>query len=171
MAGKKTGDSPDTQFEPDMQFEELVAANAKVIYKVCSMYACQEWPLADLYQEVVGTLWRTWPRFRGDAAPSTWFYRVALNTCISCLRRATRRPRHVPLEGVAGLFVEPESMGGEIEQLYALIQRLTTLEKAVVLLWLEERSHKEIAAITGRILKNGSPDSLSASITASANVP
>ena len=137
----------------DSDFEQLVAANSKVIYKVCTMYASPEWPVADLYQETVVNLWRGWPRFRGEASHSTWIYRVALNSCISCLRTQSRRPRGVPIEGMVNLFADPAATadppGEQIEQLYTLIQQLTAFEKAIILLWLEEKSQKQIAAITG----------------------
>lgn len=131
----------------EKEFIELIRQNERVIYKVCSFYASPQAPADDLYQETVVNLWRAWPRFRAEAAVSTWIYRVALNTCISYMRREKKHPRGVPVPDVP----EPPDDGGDerLATLYRLIGMLNKMDKAVVLLYLEGSSNAEIATITG----------------------
>ena len=68
-------------------FIELVQQNERLIYKVCSFYVSDEFPMTDLYQEVIYNLWRSFPKFRNESSLSTWMYRIALNTCISGIRK------------------------------------------------------------------------------------
>jgi RNA polymerase sigma-70 factor (ECF subfamily) len=106
----------------------------------------------DLFQEIVVQLWRAWPAFRGESKFSTWLYRIALNTAISGLRRQKNNM----------VFVEPEKLPSEIsdisdaaekeEQLsrmYEAIRELSELERAIVMLYLEDRSYDEMEDILG----------------------
>jgi len=135
-------------------FIELVQQNERLIYKVCSFYVSEEFPMTDLYQEVVYNLWRSFPKFRNESSLSTWMYRVALNTCISGIRKELKRPKHVSIVELEENLVEPESMEENIREMYRLIHQLKTLERAIILLWLEEKSYQEIADITGLTLNN-----------------
>lgn len=83
-------------------FIAIVRQYERVIYKVCSIYVSDEFPLADLYQEVVCSLWVAFPKFRNECAISTWIYRIALNTCITGVRKDIRRPKGtVPVDMLA----------------------------------------------------------------------
>jgi len=135
-------------------FIELVQQNERLIYKVCSFYVSDEFPMTDLYQEVIYNLWRSFPKFRNESSLSTWMYRVALNTCISGVRKELKRPKHIPIAGLEEHLVEPESMEENIREMYKLIHQLKTLERAIILLYLEEKSYQEIADITGLTLNN-----------------
>jgi RNA polymerase sigma-70 factor (ECF subfamily) len=126
-----------------------------MIYKVCSFYVSDEFPMADLYQEVVCSLWMSYPKFRNECSVSTWIYRIALNTCITGVRKDIRRVKSVvPVAMLAESLPAPESMEENIREMYRLIAQLKTLEKAVVLLYLEEKSYQEIADITGLTISN-----------------
>ena len=135
-------------------FIELIRGNERLIYKVCSIYVSDEFPIADLYQEVVYNLWKGFPKFRNECSVSTWMYRIALNTCITGIRKELRRPQHVSVHELKEYLIEPESMEGNIREMYKLIYRLKTLERAIILLYLEEKSYQEIADITGLTLNN-----------------
>ncbi|MCL2651457.1 MAG: sigma-70 family RNA polymerase sigma factor [Candidatus Azobacteroides sp.] len=135
-------------------FIELVQQNERLIYKVCSFYVSDGFPMTDLYQEVVYNLWRSFPKFRNESSLSTWMYRVALNTCISGIRKELKRPKHIPIAGLEEYLVEPESMEENIREMYKLIHQLKTLERAIILLYLEEKSYQEIADITGLTINN-----------------
>jgi RNA polymerase sigma-70 factor (ECF subfamily) len=133
-------------------FAKLISEHQGIILKVCRMY--QEEPEArkDLFQEIVLQLWRSYPAFRGQSKISTWMYRVALNTAISGFRRAKRRPAPERLdERLLNLPELPEDEAYEEKRrmLYAAIEGLSDVEKAVVLLYLEEKSYDEIAEIAG----------------------
>ncbi len=130
-------------------FISLVRRHERLIYKVCSLYISPDWPLPDLYQEVVYNLWKAFPKFRGESAFSTWIYRIALNTCISGLRAGTRRPAQVSLDLWRETGFEPDNSDEEIRRMHELIRRLRTLDRAIVLLYLEEKNYREIGEIMG----------------------
>lgn len=135
-------------------FVEMIHRYERVIYKVCSFYVSEEYPLADLYQETVYNLWKGYTKFRGDSSESTWIYRIALNTCISGLRKEKNKPERTSVSAFENLFAETDNMEEEIREMYRLIRQLKTLERAIVLLYLEEKSYQEIADITGLTLSN-----------------
>ena len=138
----------------EKDFLDMIAAQERTIYKVCYIYANNQDDLNDLFQEVVLNLWKGFPKFRGDCSAATWVYRIAMNTCISFLRRSDTRPSTVPMTANMVLrLADEESSSGRLHDLYRLINRLGKLERALILLWLEERSYQEMADILG-ISKN-----------------
>lgn len=144
----------DKNTDLEKAFIELVRSNERIIYKVCSFYTSDEFPLEDLYQEVVFNLWAAYTKFRNESSMSTWIYRIALNTCISGLRKEKRRPKGSPVALLHESLPEPQGMNEQIKEMYMLIHQLKTLERAIVLLWLEEKSYQEIAEITGLTVSN-----------------
>lgn len=134
----------------EKDFLELITAQQRTIYKVCYIYASNQEDLNDLFQEVVINLWRSFPRYRGESSLTTWVYRIAMNTCITFLRRSNTRPHIISLTvDVSGKIAEEESRTGQLKELYRLINQLGKLERALILLWLEERSYQEMADILG----------------------
>ncbi|MDR0896029.1 MAG: sigma-70 family RNA polymerase sigma factor [Prevotellaceae bacterium] len=133
----------------ETDFIEMIQSNRRVIYKVCSCYVTEQSSLEDLYQESVLNLWKSYPKFRRESAPSTWIYRVVLNTCISDLRKNDKYRRHVPLALSDEMQFEQDSIEEQLRELYRCIRQLKTLERAIILLYLEEKSYQEIADITG----------------------
>lgn len=132
------------------RFVELADAYAGIIAKVCSVYASQSAPFADLYQEVMVNLWTGLETFRGDARVSTWIYRLAINTCITWHRRNSRHSvGAVPLDGCPEIADMSPDRDSETRELYELIGRLEPFDKALVTLWLDERGYDEIAAVLG----------------------
>lgn len=139
--------------ELEKAFIALVEEHKRIIYKVCYVYAADRENLNDLYQEVVINLWKAFPRFRGECAASTWVYRIGLNTCISFFRKSKSRPEVVPITVDLEAFADEEDKTASLRELYRMINSLGQLERALILLWLEERSYQEIADIIG-ISKN-----------------
>lgn len=139
--------------ELESAFIALVEEHKRIIYKVCYVYATDKENLNDLYQEVVINLWNAYPRFRGECAASTWIYRIGLNTCISFFRKSKSRPEVVPITVDLEAFADEEDKTASLRELYRMINSLGQLERALILLWLEERSYQEIADIIG-ISKN-----------------
>jgi RNA polymerase sigma-70 factor (ECF subfamily) len=133
----------------EKEFISLVEQHKQIIYKVCYMYATHAEDLNDLYQEVVINLWKAYPRFRGECMFSTWVYRVGLNTCISFLRKSKSRPKTVPITVDLEAFADEENKTAQLQALYRMISRLSQIERALILLWLEEKSYQEIAEIIG----------------------
>lgn len=103
----------------EQAFLAMIRENERIIYKVCSLYATENSPLADLYQEVVCNLWIGFPKFRKESSFSTWIYRIALNTCISGMRKELRKRGKdlVPLSALQESLVEPESLSEQIREI------------------------------------------------------
>ena len=134
----------------EKEFLDMIEAQKRTIYKVCYMYANDQDDLNDLFQETVLNLWKSFPSYRGDSKLTTWVYRIAMNTCISFLRHASTRPQTVPMTAnVASQMAADEDTEARLQDLYKLINQLGKLERALILLWLEERSYQEMAEILG----------------------
>jgi len=133
------------------RFQTLVETHRGIIYKICHAYCRQPDDREDLAQEILLQLWRSFPSYDREARFSTWMYRVALNVAISTHRRETTRTRHVlsdearVLEAPDPTETEPES----VRLLYDRIARLDPLKRALILLYLEGQSYREIAGVLG----------------------
>ena len=130
----------------EAEFLDMLRDYNRVIYKVASFYADENATLDDLYQDVVLNLWKAFPNFRNESQLSTWIYRIALNTCVSFYRSNSRRPVCVEITPDVKAYAEENEA---VAELYACINRLGKLERALILLYLEDRSYKEIAEIMG----------------------
>lgn len=134
--------------QTEQAFIEAIEQYKQLIYKVCYMYSSNGSELNDLYQEVVVNLWRGFKNFKGDSALSTWIYRVGLNTCISYYRKTLSRPQTVTLTDTLEVF-EDSSKTEQIRELYRLVNKLNKFERALILLWLDNKTYEEIADIMG----------------------
>lgn len=137
--------------ETEKEFLEMVKLNERIIYKVVSFYADDNQNINDLYQEVVLHLWKAYNSFRGESKVSTWIYRIALNTCITYYRRSKK---HSGLTIINTDIPDIPEKNEDIAELYRLINRLGKIERALVLLYLDEKSYKEIADISGLTVTN-----------------
>ena len=136
--------------EIEKEFLGMIEEQKRTIYKVCYMYANDQDDLNDLFQETVLNLWKGFPNYRGDSTFNTWVYRIAMNTCITFLRRSNTRLQTVPMTAqMAGCLVTDEETEARLKELYTLINQLGKLERALILLWLEERNYQEMADILG----------------------
>ena len=135
------------------QFGDLLERHRGIVFKVANTYAWHQDDRADLAQEIAAQLWRAFPSYDPARSFSTWMYRVALNVAISFVRSDIQRQRHaVPLD--EGLHdVASESTDHEADQhlraLHRFIAGLEPLNRALLLLYLEDNSHREIADILG----------------------
>lgn len=138
----------------EREFVSVIREYERIIYKVCYLYTTPHASLNDLYQEVVINLWKAFPKFRGECKISTWIYRIALNTCISFIRKEKNIPEFVTLTCADDRVDETDATQVMLRKLYRLINRLGQLEKSIILLYLEEKSYEEIAEITGLTVTN-----------------
>lgn len=120
-----------------------------LIYKVCRVYATTQADRDDLYQEIVLQLWRAYPKFRGEAKFSTWLYRVAINTAISGLRKKkdfihSYEPHELPSHQYDTPYEEEQ-----LAELYQAIEQLNDIDKAIVMLYLEDKNYEEMQQIMG----------------------
>jgi RNA polymerase sigma factor (sigma-70 family) len=134
----------------EIEFERQINEHRGLIHKVCRMYAWSEADRQDLFQEIVIHLWKAYPKFKGLSKFSTWLYRVAINTAVTGLRQqkdfiTSYEPDLLP--------VHIADDGGHEEdqwqQLYGAIAQLNEIEKAIVMLYMEDRSYEEMEEILG----------------------
>ena len=139
----------------EQEFITVIRSYERVIYKVCYLYTTPSAPLSDLYQDVVLNLWKAFPKFRKECKISTWIYRIALNTCISFIRKEKNIPEIVTLTHEAEwMSNEKDDFKEMLRELYRLINKLGQLDKSIILLYLEEKSYEELAEITGLTTTN-----------------
>lgn len=135
-------------------FGELLERHRKIVFKVANTYARDPDDRADIAQEIAAQLWRAFPGYDAQRTFSTWMYRIALNVAISFVRSDSHRQRYaVPLEDalhdVADVqAVDPEA-DEQVRALHGFIAQLDPLNRALLLLYLEDRSQREIADILG----------------------
>lgn len=136
-------------------FDEIMDQYGNMIAKVCYIYGSDNESRKDMYQECLANIWQGLPKFRGDARVSSWIYRACINTCISYHRRERRFKDHLPISdlGEDHLSALEDNKESQLRELYALINRLQALDKAIIMMWLDEKSYDEIAAVTG-LLRN-----------------
>lgn len=149
-------DSENNEMEIN-NFLNLLSDNQGIIYKICNIYANSNEDKDDLKQEIILQLWKSYPSFQGKSKFSTWMYRIAFNTAITNIRKSKRHPFIDALSGSDPISSEKEEidyLNESINNLYRAISKLNDTEKAIVLLYLEERSYKEIGEIIGISEKN-----------------
>ena len=137
----------------EQQFSQLVKDNRSTIYSVCYMFSNDADEVADLFQEVLVKLWNGFGSFQGKSDIKTWIYRVTLNTCIT-IDRKKRRNRKAELSMDVDYFDSQEQSTVQVRMLHDRIARLQPLDRAIILLWLEQISYDEIGEIVGISAKN-----------------
>ena len=135
------------------QFSVMVRQNKNTIFTVCYMFSKDQEEVNDLFQEVLIRLWQGFDNYKRNSKERTWIYRVALNTCISFDRKKRRHNKKQVYMG-DGLFGCNEHDSQQTEVLHKRITRLRPLDRAIVLLWLEDISYEEIGSIIGITAKN-----------------
>lgn len=136
------------------QFIELMDRYKKIIYKICHSYCRSHEDKQDLEQEILIQLWRSYSTYNPKFKFTTWMYRVALNVAISHYRKLkTKVDDSTSLEDIninkAGDDDNQEERN-EVEQLlYQFINELDELNKALMILYLDNNSHKDMSRILG----------------------
>lgn len=135
----------------EQQYKEVIHTYKLVIFRVCTMYASEKAPVMDLYQETLINIWKGYPKFRGESKLSTWIYRVAINSCITFMRKERNAPEYVHINEQIENYLPQESDEKKemLKQLYRMISKLEPLEKSIILLYLEEKNYDEISEIVG----------------------
>lgn len=135
----------------ERDFASLIKQHSRIINKVSYFYANDKLPFDDLRQEIYVNIWLGLKQFRGDSKMSTWIYRVAVNSALMALRSSKPKIETVSLNfGLLDISSEADDVQREnLQALQSLINRLEDIEKAIMLLWLDEHSYDEIADIVG----------------------
>lgn len=133
------------------EFIKIIQQNEGLIYKVTRVYSNGREDAQDLYQEIVYQLWKSFPSFRNESKISTWMYRIALNTSIAHLTKEKKKRNYEPIDDLLLNRTDTtDSLPEErSEILFNTIKKLNDIEKGIILLYLEGKSHAEIAGITG----------------------
>jgi RNA polymerase sigma-70 factor, ECF subfamily len=135
------------------QFRDLLERHRGIVLKVANTYCRAPWDRDDLAQEIITQLWTAFPRFDTKRRFSTWMYRVALNVAISYVRNTSLRTRHsVPFDEAVHDTAVPDPDDDEKERLtflYGFIDELDPFNRALLLLYLDELSYREIADVLG----------------------
>lgn len=135
----------------EQQFEQIVKAHKDTIYTVCYMFSDDLDEVNDLFQESLVNVWRGLETFQGKSSLKTWLWRITLNTCISLKRK--KKLKTVPLTMDINLFEDKDAETKQVNLLKERIGRLRPFDRAIVLLWLENMSYEEIAAVVGITVK------------------
>tara|TARA_R110002096_G_scaffold24282_3_gene76561 strand:+ start:367 stop:852 length:486 start_codon:yes stop_codon:yes gene_type:complete len=131
------------------EFQDLLNNNHKIIAKICRAYTDNSEDFNDYQQECIVQLWQSFDSFRGASKISTWVYRVCLNVCLSQLRIKKKR---IPTVSDVTLDVKDDTDSADEENLksiYSAIRLLKESDRAVILLYLDDKSYKDMAEILG----------------------
>jgi len=139
--------------EAETSFLANLNQNIGIVHQVCHTYFRRDaMEREDVFQDIMYQLWKSYPQFKGESKFSTWMYKVALNTAITHIRRKTRAPQNAELTesvAVAPHINEHMSRVEEVHLLHEAIAALSDIDKAIILLHLEDQNYDEIASITG----------------------
>ena len=130
------------------EFSKLVQENQRIIHKITSVYTTSLADREDLFQEICLQLWKSYSNFKEESKFSTWVYRIALNTAINSFRKTKNGFTYESLKA-SHLKIEPSDEEENVKLLYHSISKLNRIDKAIILLWLEDKSYDEIASIIG----------------------
>jgi RNA polymerase sigma-70 factor, ECF subfamily len=140
----------------EARFREWLAEHTGLLLKVVRSFADGPADADDLLQEILLQVWMSLPNFREQSKPTTWLYRVALNTALAWKRREKKHRRGNQDFAAISDIVAIQPASGEqhadpdaIEQLYAAIRALDAAKRALVLLYLDGLSYAEMAEVTG----------------------
>lgn len=132
-------------------FIKAIKDNERLILKIASVYTNNADDKADLVQEIIYQLWKSFDTFKEQASLSTWLYRVALNVAIYQLKISKKRVETIPIDEQLLNYQDEDTSA--IEQKWEAfrqqIEALNLLDKAIIMLYLDNKSHDEIAEIVG----------------------
>lgn len=133
-------------------FVKQLEEHQNVVHKICRLYTRNQDAHNDLFQEITIQLWRAYPKFRGEAKFSTWMYRVALNTAITLYRKSKRGVTTQEFEGVSfkiASIAYDDTVEEQLKLMYSAVKNLNDIDKALVFLYLEDKSYREISETMG----------------------
>ena len=139
----------------EKEFITLLNQHQKIIYKVCNLYMDKHSEREDLFQEITLQAWKAFPKFRGDAKFSTWLYRVALNTAITFFRKEKTKPPVFTTDLVPDQMEDSfDPIEEQVKAMYTAIGNLSKIDKAIVMLYLEDYNYIDIGEMMGITANN-----------------
>ena len=132
-------------------YKNSILPYAGIIIKLCRAYTNSQEDFEDYYQEVCLQIWRSKDNFREASEWSTWVYRISLNVCLTLLKKKKNNVQHfssdaLPPELTEEVHAFPDE---NLNELYKAIRQLSEIDRAVIMLYLEEKSYQEIGDIIG----------------------
>lgn len=143
--------------EQKQSFQTLIEQNKGILFKVASMYCQDETDRQDLIQEIMIQIWRSFTKYNNQFKISTWVYRISLNVAISFYRKNENRKRNnISLNEDISQIPEDNKSEEEVQLnlLLHFISELKEIDKALIILYLEDKSYPEIADILGISVSN-----------------
>ena len=140
----------------EKEFTELLYQNQGIVRKICNLYFYNRTDIDDYHQELIIQLWKAYPSFKNKSKFSTWMYRVCLNSAIDLLRKEKTQPNLIQFDNYdyVKIFDENNESKENHKKLYQVINKLCDIDKAIITLYLDELSYKEIAEIIGISVSN-----------------
>jgi len=133
------------------EFEQTIRENIGVLHKLCRVYTFNTDEYEELFQEMLVQIWHSTKSFRGEAKISTWIYQICINTALSFRSKLARhKQRFEPLDGK--IFIQSPldvTKDEQLQKLYAAIRQLKPIDRAIVSLYLDDKSYEETANILG----------------------
>lgn len=120
-----------------------------MLHKVCYLYRDSKEDREDLFQEITFQLWKAWPAFKGEAKVTTWMYRIALNTAIATFRKKQPELEYPDILPDMAEEQQNEELAHRQAQLFGALKQLDDSEKAIITLYFEEMSYRQIAEVLG----------------------
>ncbi|HML58044.1 MAG TPA: RNA polymerase sigma factor [Ferruginibacter sp.] len=139
------------------RFNEILATHKGIIFKVARSYCHDETDRQDLIQEILIQIWQSLHTYNTKYAITTWLYRVSLNTAISHYRKSKTRGKYfIALEPGFDIstFLDNTEKEQNLNLLEQFISELKEIDKALMLLYLEDKNHAEISEILGLSISN-----------------
>ncbi len=132
-------------------YQSSILPYAAIIIKICRAYTHNQTDFEDYYQEVCLQIWKSRNNFKGKSEWSTWIYKLSLNVCLTLQKKKKLSTKPLADTEVALLKAdsEPHRKDDNFTALYSAIRQLSEVDRAVILLYLEEKSYQEIAEVLG----------------------
>ena len=131
-------------------FEQTIKENAAILHKLCRVYTNDNTEYEELFQEMMIRIWQSLDSFRGESRLSTWLYRVCINTSLNFRAKWNKSKRFVPLDtDFPSNFKFEDETNEQLNRLYAAIREMKPIDRAIISLYLDEKSYDETAQILG----------------------
>ena len=137
-------------------YKTSILPYAGIIIKLCRAYTNSQEDFEDYYQEVCLQIWRSKENFREESKWSTWVYRISLNVCLTLLKKNKNKGQHFASDPLSAEETEDSYAFSDesLNLLYDAIRKLSEIDRAIIMLYLEEKSYQEIADIIGTNANN-----------------
>jgi RNA polymerase sigma-70 factor (ECF subfamily) len=132
-------------------YQTSILPFAGIIIKLCRAYTNSQEDFEDYYQEVCLQIWRSKDNFRKESEWSTWVYRISLNVCLTLLKKKKNNGQHFVSDSLTAEETEDNYAFSDesLNLLYDAIRKLSEIDRAVIMIYLEEKTYQEIADIIG----------------------